>query len=62
MVSSLEIERLRFRSPVIKAQIVELNDNGASFFVKSSLICQPVEIERLFLHNVCLLKMFLPFE
>ena len=38
MVSSLEIERLRFPSPVIKAQIVELGDNGASSFVNSSLI------------------------
>ena len=45
MVSSLEIERLRFTTLVIKAQIVELGDKGASTFVNSSLICQPVEIE-----------------
>ena len=45
MVSSLEIEILRFPFPVIKAQIVELGYKGASTFVNSSLICYPVEIE-----------------
>ena len=38
MVSSLEIERLRFRSPVIKAHIIELGDKEAFTFVNSSLI------------------------
>ena len=45
MVFSLEIERLRFTSPAIKAQVVEIDDKGASFIVNSSLIGYPVEIE-----------------
>ena len=35
----LEFERLKFPSHVIKAQIVELGDKGASNFVNSSVIC-----------------------